>query len=207
LPDDDLIDCDFIAVCMEAFLRRPDIGIVRTGTRIIDAEGNIIVEYPNRANGGSAEELFLAWFSGITSPYMCSSLMHRSKLLDVGGYDPGMNLWQDVGAEFRLAALYGEEDIYDIKASFRRSSGEITFTSKVATWCDDSHRLLELLTSLVPGKEKLIREKGLPFLANINYNRAGAVKSMARRLVAYFVVYRKFGYRFKPREIHLFRPI
>src|SRR4030042_2488708 len=40
LHDDDLIDDDFIDVCMKAAEYNTDIGLIRTGTRVIDSAGN-----------------------------------------------------------------------------------------------------------------------------------------------------------------------
>ncbi|MBE0669590.1 MAG: glycosyltransferase family 2 protein [Anaerolineales bacterium] len=206
LPDDDLIDPDFAEACLKAVNQGSEVGIIRTGTRIIDKEGKTVAEYPNRVNGSSAEDLFMAWFAGKTSPYMCSSLLNRKRLLEIGGYRSKHCLFQDVGAEFKLAARYGWVDIVGVKASFRKHSEEMTFNTKVGYWCEDSLELLDILCELVPPeKEELLRSSGLPFLANLNYNRAKAVKSLAGRIAAFFVVYRKFEYGFLPSRRHLFQ--
>jgi glycosyltransferase involved in cell wall biosynthesis len=204
LPDDDLMDMDFVDVCMKGVNYQTNIGIIRTGTRIINGEGIVIAEYPNRVNGTTAEDLFFGWFAGITSPYMCSSLVNREKLIEIGGYRSKDNLWQDVAAEFKLAALFGRYDIVDIKASFRKHGDEITFAVNVKDWCEDSKALLDLLCELVPEKKETIRAKGLPFLANINYNRAKAVKSLAGRIAAFLTVYNFFDYKYPPSRKHLF---
>jgi glycosyltransferase involved in cell wall biosynthesis len=205
LPDDDLVDADFAETCMTAVNHRPGVGIVRTGTRIIDKDGSTVAEYPNRVAGSSTTDLFMAWFAGVTSPYMCSSLLNRKRLLEIGGYRSKHNLFQDVGAEFKLAALFGRVDIVDVKASFRKHSGEMTFDAKIGHWCEDSLELLDLLCELAPEKKEQLRSSGMPFLANLNYNRASAVRSFAGRLAAFFVVYRRFDYLYRPSRRHLFR--
>ena len=58
LHDDDLIDHDFIDVCMKAANYSTDIGIIRTGTRIIDSQGGVVHTYTNDAAGLSTEEFF-----------------------------------------------------------------------------------------------------------------------------------------------------
>ncbi|MGH7930195.1 MAG: glycosyltransferase family 2 protein, partial [Candidatus Binatia bacterium] len=73
LHDDDLIDPDFVESCIQAEAVSPDAGIIRTGTRIIDTEGQVIHEIPNGADGLSTEAFFRAWFSAKTPIYLCST--------------------------------------------------------------------------------------------------------------------------------------
>ena len=51
LPDDDLVDPDFVESCVALALDNPQAGLIRTGTRVIDAAGRVLVELPNEAVG------------------------------------------------------------------------------------------------------------------------------------------------------------
>jgi glycosyltransferase involved in cell wall biosynthesis len=80
LSDDDLIDNDFIDVCMKAANYSTDIGIIRTGTRIIDSQGGVVHTYTNDAAGLSTEEFFRGWFVSKTAFYPCSSLFNHLRV-------------------------------------------------------------------------------------------------------------------------------
>ena len=203
LPDDDLIDYDFIDLCMKTANYNTDIGIIRTGTRRINSKGECIDETTNRVVGLSTLEFFLGWFDNKTSPYMCSTLFNSRRLREIGGFKSKHNLFQDVIAEVKLAAQFGRVDIHDIKASFRKHSEEMTFTVKVGEWCEDSLELLDVMCDLVPEKRDLIRAKGMPFMANLNYNRASAVRSAGRGVLAFFIVFSKFRFLYLPSRRHL----
>lgn len=198
LPDDDLIDEDFIDICMKNANFDLDIGIIRTGTRLINEKNGVIAEYPNRVVGLSTLDFFLGWFTGKTAPYMCSTLFNTRRLKEIGGFHSKHNLFQDVGAEVKLAAHYGRVDIYDVKASFRKHSEELTHSAKVSGWCEDSLELLDLICELMPENKELIIARGMPFLAYICYNRTRAVKSTVKRTLAILTVFKKFHYKYYP---------
>jgi len=198
LPDDDLIDKDFIDVCMKAADYKTNVGIIRTGTRVINHEGDVRAVYPNGAGGLSTLDFFLGWFSGKTGPYLCSTLFNTGKLREIGGIQHKYNMLHDVGTIFKLAAQFGRVDIEEVKASFRKHYGDVTFNEKVARWCDDSLMLLDLMCDLIPEKKELIRDKGTPFLAYMCYNRASAVRSSVMRLFAFFTVLLKFRFTHLP---------
>lgn len=203
LQDDDLIDPDFVEAGMKAVDYRSDVGLIQTGTRVIDSGGCVVAELPNRVAGPSTEDFFRGWFASRTAPYLCSTLFNTAGLRELGGFGSRHNLFQDVVAEVKLAARFGRVGVGDVKASFRKHGGEMTFAAKVGHWCEDSLELLGLMCELLPEKEVLLKTEGLPFLARLNYNRAGAVESPWRSLSAYFMVFRKFGWRYLPPGDHL----
>jgi glycosyltransferase involved in cell wall biosynthesis len=196
LHDDDLIDADFIECCMKVVNHKKGIGLIRSGTRLIDSNGKSIVEIPNDVIGLSIEDFFLGWFNHKTSLYLCSTLFQTNYLKAVGGFRSRHNLFQDVVAEIRLAAAHGRIDIKDVKASFRKHEGEITFAVKVKDWCEDSHDLLDLICDLVRERKALVRKKGMQFFCNLNFNRAMAVSNHMGRLKAMFTVLKQFDYRY-----------
>jgi glycosyltransferase involved in cell wall biosynthesis len=200
LHDDDLIDPDFVETCMRRVDAKTDIGLIRTGTRVIDADGSVRREVPNTAAGLSTVEFFRKWFDPDTAipMYLCSSLFNTERLREIGGLNSKHNLFQDVMAEFQLAAKFGRIDIYEVKASFRKHAAEMTHSVKVSQWCEDSLLLLDLMCDLVPEHKELIQREGLEFLARRNYSRAKAIKAPLKRLAAYLVVFSKFHYRYPP---------
>lgn len=208
LMDDDLIDSDFIETCMKGVNYDSNVGVIRTGTRIIDSQGTIIHEYPNMVGGLTLDEFFRGWFAYKTTLYLCSTLFNTVRLKEVGGFQSKKNLFQDVIAEAKLAARYGRLDIQNVKASAREHASKNTIAAIVSDWCEDSLDLLNLMCELVPKESKtLIRNEGMFFFSKINYSRARAVKSPIKRFIAYVTVFKKFNYRYPPSIKHLFYSI
>jgi glycosyltransferase involved in cell wall biosynthesis len=206
LHDDDTIDEDFVAVCMDAAGYHTDIGIIRTGTRIIDGQGRQLRETPNLTGGLDTAGFFLGWFEGKTAPYMCSTLLNTEQLKEMGGLESKHNLFQDVVAECKLAARYGRVDVRDVKASFREHGSERTFSVKVSQWCEDSLFLLDTMVELVPDEERArVRRKGIEYFAWLNYNFARKIESPLERLSTYLMVYKMFGFRYPPFYFSVFR--
>lgn len=198
LHDDDVVDNDFVTACMEAAGNRTDVGIIRTGTRIIDSQGKVISEGLNDAAGLSTADFFLGWFEGKTGYYICSTLFNTKRLKEIGGFASRHNLFQDDVAGVTLAARFGRVDVRDVKASFRVHSAELTKASKVRDWCEDSIDLLDLMCRLTEEKQDEIRRRGTRFFATINYGRANHIRSLRKRIEAYYLVFKLFGYRYPP---------
>jgi len=199
LHDDDLIDNDFVETCVYELNRQgEDTGIVRTGTRLIDNENNTIQEVPNDVVGLSTEEFFIGWFEGKTGMYVCSSLFNTELLKAIGGFQSKRYLFQDVIAEFTLAAKYGRIDIRDIKASFRKHGDSMGDVGKAIDWCEDSQLLLETMCELTPNNKKIIRKKGSANLSKKCYKHAYVVDSKYKRIGLYWYIYRKFNFKYSP---------
>ncbi len=199
--DDDLIDPDFLETCMKAVNYSTDIGIIRTGTRIIDNDCNVLSESRNTAAGLSATEFFRGWFACRFSIYLCSTVFNTQKLKEIGGFRSIHYLFDDVVAYARLAKL-PRVDVEETKASFRKHGNEETFTAKIRDWCEDSLYLLDVICKTVEVEYRnAVRKEGLQFLSGINYNFAGAVKSPVKRYGAYIEIYRMFDYNHIPHPI------
>lgn len=198
LHDDDKIDPDFVDTCMRAAGYDTRVGIIRTGTRIINAKGTVIGEGRNRVAGLSIADFVLGWFSGKTPLYLCSTLYNCEGLKQIGGLHSRHNLFQDVVATAKLAVAMGRVDIEEPKASARQHGGKWTHVARVREWCEDSFELLDLLCELVPEKQVEVRSRGMQFFANVNYSRASDVRALGERLKAYLIVYRLFGRRYFP---------
>jgi len=198
LHDDDLIDEDFVEVCMEAANYKTEIGIIRTGMRRIDAYGQVIGENTNLAKGLSTTDFFLAWFSGTTPMHLCCNLFNKKRLSEIGGFRSEHELFQDVIAEVKLAAIFGRVDVKDIKASFRMHPSQNTSAVKIKGWCKDSLELLDIMCELVQEKKLLVKNQGIRFFINHNYNIASSIKSPLNRLIAFFTIYKMFDYQYFP---------
>jgi glycosyltransferase involved in cell wall biosynthesis len=198
LHDDDKVDPDFIDVCLRAANYETHYGVIRTGVRIINANGSILHEIRNTVGGASTAELFFGWFENRTSIYFCSTMFHTQGLKDIGGFKSLHNVYQDVVAIALLATTLGRVDVEAVKASTRQHGGKWTHVAKVKEWSEDSLDLLRQLCELVPEQAAELRERGMRFFATVNYLRASDIRSLMKRLHGYRIVYRLFGRRFLP---------
>lgn len=204
LHDDDMIDDDFIETCMQAADYSTDIGIIRTGTRVIDSHGKVIQETPNIAKGLSTKEFFRCWFACKISIYLCGTIFNTNGLKEIGGFKSKHYLADDGIAIAKLANIYDRLDVKDVKASFRKHSEEITFAVPVIQWCEDFIELLDLILEVTDGDEQL-RSEGIRFFCGLSYNRCKAIKSPIKRLMTYIRVYKMFQYKYSPMS-HLVYP-
>jgi hypothetical protein len=198
LHDDDLIDQDFIEKCLNEANYRPDFGLIRTGVRKINSNGNITIERKNRVkDGSSVEDLFLDWFADRTAIYFCNTLFNADKLREIGGLRSKKNLFEDVMAVAKLAAKFERIDVQDVKASFRNHPYQTTYVTQIKSWCEDSINLLNTICKLASEKKQLLRTTGLEYFANRNFKLASKITSRFHRYVAYFIVYKTFEYQSK----------
>lgn len=204
LQDDDLIDNDFIETCINASNGSTEIGILRTGFRTIDSEGNVLHEKQNMGAGLSTEDFILALLSRKVSMLLCSTLMNTKKLIEIGGLNSKYQRWQDVLAEIKLAAKYGRVDVPEIKASFRIHPSQMTFNVDIKSWCEDALILLHTMCRLCPKNKDLIRQKGMQYFARHSYDMASHIMPRAKRLTAYWIVFKRFQYRHIPPSLSRF---
>ena len=198
LHDDDLIDYDFISVCMEAVNYDVNYGIILTGTRVIDSGGRIIGEAENKVVGLSTKDFFMGWFDNKLPIYLCSTLFNTRRLKEMGCFRSLKNLHEDSVALFQLAAKFGRKDVRDVKASFRRHSENSGSSASISDWCDDALYLLNIMCGLVQDDQGIVKSRGMHYFSVQNYNRAARIQSPLKRLYAYYVVYRAFEYSYSP---------
>jgi len=199
--DDDQIDPDFIETCVKAASSQPNVGIIRTGTRIIDGAGRIIMERSNKAVGLSMTDFLKAWFSNKTTMYLCSTLFNTQHLRTIGGLGSKHNLFQDVMAEIKLADRFGRIDIADVKAGFRVHGDNMGSSANVIHWCEDSLDLLEILCRAAPEHDReVIRREGMSFLCWMNYRRTQTLTPLAKKLRTYIAVGRIFNFAYPLRH-------
>lgn len=189
LHDDDRIDPDFVETLMDAARDRTDFGLLRTGVRTIDDEGNVLKESPNRAQGLSAVEFLRAWFRWETPLYLCNTLYNTEGLKAAGGFASKHNLFDDVVATVRLAARYPRVDVLEPKASFRRHGENAGAAAAVTRWCEDSLHVMDVICRELPEAADALRREGLAFFAHKNYRHVERIPSAAERVRMYWYVY------------------
>jgi len=197
LFDDDLIDDDFVECCIRATKNHSKVGLVLTGTRVIDENGNLQVETTNKGSGSSMEDFCLGWFGNKFPLYLCSTLFLTDGLRSVGGLRSKTHSYCDVVAEVKMVEKFKRVDVFDVKASFRRHSSNMGSTvMNVYDWCEDSLYLLELMCGFSSQKRDLVQYRGMKYFCERNYRRAGVISSPFHRMKAYVQVYKKFRFSY-----------
>jgi glycosyltransferase involved in cell wall biosynthesis len=212
LHDDDAIDEDFVAVCMQAAGDKIRPGIIRTGVRVIDERGDTQSEIANFADGTSPGRYYRSWFAGKTSWYLANTLFDTAQLRAAGGFCSRYHLSEDGFAIARLASLH-PVDVQDVKASFRVHAGERTIADPAAPilWAKEYLELLDCMCGLIDDPDEIaaVRNEGRRFFARLAYNRAALLRSRAARIRASHEVLRLFRYRCWPmhrsRTLRFFR--
>jgi glycosyltransferase involved in cell wall biosynthesis len=200
LPDDDLLDHDFVSSCLKAVDKQPGAGVIFTGTRVIDGDGSVLSESLNRGQGLSTADFFLGWFSNKFPLYLCSTLFHTQSLRSIGGFHSKTNVFQDVVAEARLVANFGYANVHDVKASFRRHAvNRGGATERIRDWCQDSLYLLDVICHLTPTERRSeVMDEGLKWFCKKNYILSASIDSFFRRWRMYLEVYKDFKYSYSP---------
>ncbi len=205
LHDDDMTDPDFVDACMRKANYATNVGIIRTGTRIIDANGNVLAERENKDDKLSTEDFFVAWLESRSVSFLCSTLFNTKFLKEIDGFNSKHQLFQDVLAQFKLAAKFRRVDVQDVKASFRKHPLQRTSLTRINEWCEDSLFLLDNMCELTPEIRAMLIKQGMKKLAKHNYDIATKVRTPIKRYMAYFIVYQKFNYEYFPPLLGRFR--
>jgi glycosyltransferase involved in cell wall biosynthesis len=195
--DDDMMDADFVETCMHAAEGKREYGLIRTGLRWIDNSGQILSKLNNDAEGLSLEEFYMAWFKGRIPMHLPSTLFNTGYLRDIGGLKSRHQLFNDVTAEVKLAAMYPRLDIPDIKASFRHHPIRSTTATSIQFWCEDSLELLDTMCGLVTKESEKIRKEGTRSLVGHNVRMIRQIDSLPMQIKGFWVVYRYFRQPFK----------
>lgn len=193
LHDDDLIDTDFIEVCM-ASMTAGKAGLGRTGVRKIDGSGRILAERMNPHGQSTLFGYLEAILRGEAVTYFCNSLYSTAALREVGGFTSGGFAYQDVIATIKVACRYGRADVSEAKASYRVHDSKLGSATNIIKWCDDSLEIIEVMVQEMPKMADYFRRTGRWRLGRRNFDRAAKIRSWHKRLDAYWLVYRKFGF-------------
>ncbi len=192
-PDDDVIDPDFVSSCMAAAAGVADYGVIRTGTRLIDADGKLIRDIPNRAAGLDYNSFFRGWMKGRFTSYVCSTLFNTRMLRDVGGFQSHNGLYQDLMALAKLIARGGHCDVEPSKASFRRHDENYGSASDLKAWCEDGVQLAGVLAEEAPNDADELHREAMVYLCRTVYGYAQRfLPSRLERLRAYRMIDNEF---------------
>jgi glycosyltransferase involved in cell wall biosynthesis len=204
--DDDLIDQDFVEVCISALEPGQSAGTIFTGVRIIDEDGKVLEEHKNRAAGLSPEEFIKGWYKGQIALYLCNTLYNTARLKEIGGFSSKKNLFDDLVPTFTLAIKYGRVDILEEKASFRRHSGNAGSSVPIHDWIDDSLYLLDHIYSLFPSECHDLSDDGRLYFCKKLYRYTAVRQGRLNRLMDYIRIYRAYGFCYSPvRHLYLGR--
>jgi glycosyltransferase involved in cell wall biosynthesis len=196
--DDDMIDEDFIEVCLNALPVGRSVGTIHTGVRIIDEHDQVREEHLNNAAGCGPAEFIHGWFNGLTALYLCNTLYNTAQLKALGGFHSRKNLLNDLISTFTLSTRFGRVDVPDVKASFRRHSDNRGSKIPVRDWIVDSLQLLEVFCELLPEDCSSLRQAGKRYLCRKMYRHAARSPTRSQRLVDYLRAYRAFDYSLSP---------
>jgi glycosyltransferase involved in cell wall biosynthesis len=201
LHDDDTIDPDFVETCMKAADYSPDYALIRTGTRLIDAQGKAMRDIPNIVPDATPAGLCHAWFKSQLSFYFCSTLFNTALLEAAGGLYSKYNLLEDCNAIIELATRGKRLDIEAVKANYREHVNYLKYGLIVKKWAEDFLWLLDRICHFIPDDAQSLRTEGLAFFAALSYKRAKVVASPFKRLIAYLIVFKTFGFRHLPPQL------
>lgn len=191
--DDDAIDHDMVESCMEVVGDDPNVGLIRTGVRLIDDHGQLIREIPNKAAGLDYNDFFRAWMQDRITSYVCATLFNTRMLKQIGGLQSANGLYQDLIAIAKIIAMGGHADVEDVKASFRRHLDNYGNSISLAAWCEDGGQLVEAIASEAPADGENLRQEAKRYLSKMLYRKADRVLANRReRDKAYQLIQQSF---------------
>jgi glycosyltransferase involved in cell wall biosynthesis len=200
LHDDDLIDHDLVQTCMAAAGYGSQYGLIRTGTRMIDAAGNYIKEPRNSVKDNRASSLYEAWLTGASAFYFCSTLFNTRALREIGGLKSTNNLFEDGMAIITISQNWPIINLKETKASFRMHADQRTHAAFVGKWCQDFRQAIDLICSYENENRHAFYLEGMH-----NFSRVGLIftKKIAnpfKRLQAMMEVNKYFPAKYWPRK-------
>jgi glycosyltransferase involved in cell wall biosynthesis len=196
--DDDMIDQDFVEVCISSLKPDQTVGAIFTGVRIIDEHDNVLEEHENNRSGTSPVEFISGWFKGKTTLYLCSTLYNTLSLKEVGGFMSKKNLYDDLVPTFTLVTKYGWIDVTEIKAGFRRHQGNRGSTVSIRDWIEDSLYLLDVLYRLLPDYRHSLSKNGELYFCRKMYRYAADGMAVTQSPMDYLQIYKSFNYCYSP---------
>ena len=196
--DDDMIDQDFVEVCISSLKPDQTVGVILTGVRIIDEHDNVIEEHENNGAGLSPVEFIMGWFENKTVLYLCSTLYNTARLKEVGGFFSKKNLYDDLVPTFILATKYGRVDVTGIKAGFRRHQGNRGSAVPIHDWVEDSLYLLDVLYRLLPNDRQSLSKEGELYFCKKMYGYASGGLALSLSFLDYLRIYKAYHYCYSP---------
>lgn len=196
--DDDMIDRDFVEACISSLEPGESAGAILTGVRIIDEHDCVVEEHKNRGIGLAPVEFIQGWFRNETVLYLCSTLYNTANLREAGGFQSKKNLYNDLVPTFTLIAKHGWRDVADIKASFRRHSGNAGSSISIHDWIEESLHLLDVICQLQPAHCSELRKEGNLYFCNKMYDYISRGLAVSHSLLDYLQIYKSYDYCCSP---------
>ena len=205
LHDDDLLDPTFVSRCVAALDGRSDMGLVRTGSRVIGTDGQVMGSNRTNTQGQDASEVVLSWFRRQTPLYLASTLYNTRHLREAGGFASPHGLYQDVKATFIVMARHGHVDVDEVLASFRQHDDNRGTTAGALRWAEDAAHLLEVVVEEFPERAVEMRTVGGVYLCRQSYRYVAAIPDAGERWRAYRQVERMFDGSVSPLSYEISR--
>jgi glycosyltransferase involved in cell wall biosynthesis len=200
LHDDDLIDPDFIQTCMDAARYETSYGLIRTGTRMIDDEGNFIKESRNILEDNSASSLYAAWLNGDAAFYLCSTLFNTTALRRAGGLKSKNNLFEDGIAIITISQTWPILSLETANASFRMHAEQRTHAAYVGNWCEDFKQAIDLICHYEKDKRTELYKAGMLNFSKVALYFTRKIDNPLKRFIAMFRVNKYFPYKYWPKQ-------
>lgn len=198
LHDDDVLEPDMVERCVEALAGRRDVGVVLTGTRILDAEGTTLKERLTPPSRIDDANFVLRWLEGEVPLYLCSTMYNTALLRRSGGFASPGNLYDDVAATLTVMLRHGRVCVPRIEAGFRRHVEQRGSGQPIRAWIDDAVHLDGLIGRELPGITPALQRSVRAHLARKTMARIDAMGGPLERLRWAAYAYRAFGYRYGP---------
>jgi glycosyltransferase involved in cell wall biosynthesis len=200
LHDDDLIDPDLIQTCMTAAGHGTEYGLIRTGTRMIDAAGKYIKEPRNTVKDNRASSLYEAWLTGASAFYLCSTLFNTQALREIGGLKSKNNLFEDGMAIITISQSWPIINLKEAKASFRMHADQRTHGAFVGKWCEDFRQAIDLICRYESENRHAFYQKGMRNFSRVGLLFAKKIDNPLKRLRAMIEVNKYFPSKYWPKK-------
>jgi glycosyltransferase involved in cell wall biosynthesis len=200
LHDDDLIDPDLVQACMAAADYGTQFGLIRTGTRMIDAAGNYIKEPRNSVKDNRASSLYEAWLTGASAFYLCSTLFNTQALREIGGLKSKNNLFEDGIAIITISQNWPIINLKETKASFRMHADQQTHAAFVGKWCEDFRQAIDLICSYEDENRYAFYLQGMHNFSRVGLLFCKKVDSPFKRTKAMVEMNKYFPAKYWPRK-------
>lgn len=198
LHDDDLIDADLVSTCMNAANYNTGFGLVRTGTRIIDSDGNVTKEMPNGVQSDQAIDLYNAWLTGKTAFYLCSTLYNTRALKEIGGFRSRNNVFEDGIAIIKISHQLPTRNVTAIKGSYRLHPDQRSGEADVLFWCQDFKQAIDLICLNERDNCKELYQKALPKVARIVIRFAKRIDNPFQQALTLLKICKYYPYKYWP---------
>jgi glycosyltransferase involved in cell wall biosynthesis len=199
LHDDDLIDGDFVSTCMDRVEDDTGCGLIITGTRMINKHGKVMKSIENNAAGNTAEDIYRAWLGDKLSFYLCSTLFNTKALTGIGGFHSKNNLFEDGIAIIKISQNWPVMNIREIRASFRKHSGQRTHAAAVGKWCEDFKEAIEMICDVVETDGQALYYQGMKKFSKVGLEFSSRIKNPFQKAVAVIGVSKSFPTKYWPK--------